>query len=328
MAKLTQHDKTLSEMEILEFKLGDQVFGVSVLKIEAIEQYDTARVTTIPTLPPEVIGTVLFRKRTIPLIDLATKLGVTSSAAQLPLDEQEEADGQSSEQVFLIIEFNKTTVAFIADGVSRIHRVQIGQINPLTVMLDSDSSLFTGSFNIEGREILIVDMERLVGEIVPEAGSDYTDASQLDHPNAELRSDVKIIIAEDSAITRTMMTDVLSQGNYTNVTTFRNGQAAYDAITALKQRAERDGQDIHELLSVVITDIEMPQMDGLELCRAVKDQLGLDIPVVLYSTLGGEEGGHKVQDAHADAFISKPQIVELVGMLDKLVLERMTAPAG
>jgi two-component system chemotaxis response regulator CheV len=312
-----------SEMELLEFILGEQSFGVSVLKVEAIEQYDASKITHIPTLPAWVPGTILFRNRTIPLVDLAVDLGIdTSHRAELDAAE-ETTDGR----VVLVVDFNQTTVAFLADGVQRIHRVQLTDINPLDTLLDVDESKFTGSFNIEGHEILIVDMEKLVGQVVPSAiGVDAVDAT-IEHPQQDLRPDVKIIIAEDSGTTRAMMKDVLSKGNYTNVTTFRNGQTAYEAIVALKSKAESQGKDIRELLNLVISDIEMPQMDGLSLCKAIKKDMGLSVPVILFSTLTNQEMSASREQVGADAFISKPQIVQLVEMADELTLPALAAQA-
>lgn len=307
------------ESELLEFLLGDQSFAVSVLKIEAIEQYNPKHVTHLPATPPAVIGTLLFRQRTIPLIDLAEELGVARPGSELPLDEAEES-AHAASQVVLIVEFNNVTVAFLADGVQRIHRLEMKDINPFDAMFDADSQ-FVGSFSVEGKEVLIVDMERLVPQFAPEAAGDTEAAAAAEHPDQARRAEMHIMVVEDSATTRSLISDVLSRGGYTHVTTFRNGQAAHDALAALKQRADRDGVPANSLLHLVITDIEMPRMDGLTLCRHIKNSLGMaDVPVVLYSTIQSDEAEASRKDVGAEAFISKPQLRELVGVIDRLIL--------
>ena len=312
-----------SEMEVLEFYLRGQSFGVPVLKIEAIEQFDPKLITTLPMAPPEVAGTLLFRNRTVPLIDLAERLGVR-------LDKRRSAQSnlsQAEQRVFLIIEFNDTTVAFIADGVHRIHRIQLPDVSQLSAdIFGADCDQFLGSVSIENHEVLIVDMERLVGEINPAAVTDVGEAQtsvDAENPHFDQRQNVRIILAEDSGTMRKLIKSTLAKGNYTNVTTFKNGQTALEAIKGLKERAERDGTTVGAPGTLVITDIEMPQMDGLTMCRNIKQQLGLaDLPVVVFSTLSSEKMNTQARDAGADDWISKPQITKLVEIVDELTIAR------
>ncbi|MBS3820980.1 MAG: response regulator [Planctomycetes bacterium] len=320
------------EVEILEFNLGTQAFGVNVLKIEAIEQYDARRITTIPMSPPHVVGTLLFRRRTIPLIDLGADLGIVRPSQVVPLDSEDdetaedEAVDENAGRVFLVTNFNNITIAFVADGVNRIHRVTWRDINPMDAMFEGNSSSFTGSFNIEGREILIVDMEQQIAEIDPRAAMDVTSRADIDHPQAEERPNVKILLAEDSGTMRSLITGVLEKGGYTNVTTFTNGQAAHDAVLKLKERATADGTSVEDMISLVITDIEMPQMSGLSLCRAVKQQMGLShLPVIIFSTQINDDMVQQCKLVGADGWISKPQVTQLVHLIDRLALERQPA---
>jgi len=309
------------EVEILEFILGEQTFGVSVLKIEAIEQYDPGKVTTIPMAPPMVAGTWLSRGRTLPMLDLGVKLNVDSS-----LSRQGNEGETASTRVVLVTEFSGATMAMLADGVRRIHRVPWDQISPLAPILTESASEFTGSTHIEGREILIIDMEKIISEIIPEAVSDYTNEEELRHPRQEDRANVRIMMVEDSGTMRTLIRDVLVKGNYSNVTGFGDGKEAAAAIRVMTDRAERDDIPLSELVGMVITDIEMPQMDGLTLCKEIRQTLGLaDLPIVVYSTLMNDQITKACKQAGANGWISKPQVVELVGMLDKLTLDQRVA---
>jgi two-component system chemotaxis response regulator CheV len=330
MAKQATHVvNTSEEVEVLEFLLGGQSFGVNVLKVEAIEQYDPDKVTSIPMAPRSVAGTLLFRNRTIPLMDLAAELNIPTASAEEDSPTADNAQDRAASRIVLVTEFNGTTCAFIADGVTRIHRVTWGDINPIADVFEESGAEFTGSIHIEGREILIVDMERFVSRLNPRAGSDYTEQTDLGHPRQQLRPQVRIIIADDSGTVRTLISDVLHKGNYTNITCYNNGKAAYEAIAELKHSAESSGESLQDLKTAVITDIEMPQMDGLGLCRNIKQTLGLaDLPVIVFSTQANDQTRARCERAKADACISKPQIVKLVEMLDHLTLEKLVEPAS
>jgi two-component system chemotaxis response regulator CheV len=310
------------EMEVLEFLLGQQRFGVSVLKIEAIEQFDASRITLLPNMPPGIQGTLLFRQRTIPLIDLGVELGCRTVCSSGPQEES----GMDN-RIFLIVQFNDFTVAFTADGVERIHRVQVSNITPLSEIF-GEAPKFTGSFNVEGREVLLVDMEKIVIQLDPRAcGAVPQGGNVNDDPLAQQRAGMKILLAEDSSTTRSMMTEILSRGGYTSLTTCKDGKAALDRITALKAQAEADGCGIESVLNVVITDIEMPAMDGLTLCKSIRKQLGLkDLPILLYSTQVTPEMTKYFDRAGASGYISKPQIAKLVELIDGVALQQAPQP--
>ncbi len=306
-----------NEVEILEFHLRGQSFGVNVLKIQAIEQYEKKRVTAMPLAHPSVAGMFLFRDHTVPLIDLGTELNIE----QLPPAEDDQQDAVE-QRIVLIMEFNGMTNAFVVDGVNRIHRIGWDQISPLSPMIAESSAEFTGSVNIEKREILIVDIEKVVAQIFPAARMEYMGEEEVHHPKESSRPDVKILLAEDSSAIRAMITSVLEKSGYSQLACFGNGKDAYEQIVEYKQRAEAEGCGIDRFLTAVVTDIEMPQMDGLTLCRNIKTVLGLpNMPVMMFSSLLNDQTAEKCRAVGADGWISKPSINEMVAMIDSLCLE-------
>jgi two-component system chemotaxis response regulator CheV len=307
------------EVEILEFTIQGQGFGVNVMKIQAIEQYDAKRVTKLPTQNPAVAGMFLFRDHTIPMIDLGEELQVQS----LPDSDAEQVDPEQQKRIVLVTQFNRMTNAFLVDGVRRIHRVNWADINPLSPMLSEHSSEFTGSVDIDGREILIVDMEKISGDYFPTEDLLDLREEHFEHPQQDKRPETKIFLVEDSSTTRNLITGVLGRGQYTNVEIFENGKDAHDEISRLKAKAAEEGKSITDYVSLVITDIEMPQMDGLTLCHHIKFALGLDdLPVILYSSLMKEQMTSKCEDCKADAYITKPQCGKLVHMVDRICLDK------
>jgi two-component system, chemotaxis family, chemotaxis protein CheV len=335
-----------NEVEILEFVVGDQPFGVNVLKIQAIEQYDPSRVTQIQLSHPSVVGTLLFRESCITLIDLSREMDDDSQApgsdnlaeiahavesvispemVAASQSDQESVHGQNDptgNKLTLVMEFNNMKTAFLVDGVNRIHRISWESIKPLSPFLASTDSKFTGSMQIEDREILIVDMEKVVTEILPKGQNQFS-VPEAEGPMSEDRAAATIFLAEDSPVIRTKVREELARANYTDLRTFPNGLKCLEAITELKEQAQAEGRSINDMVGGLISDIEMPAMDGLALCKKLKQDPGTkSLPVIMFSSLINEQIARKCEDVGSDAYISKPQFTELVGLLDSFVLNR------
>lgn len=328
-----------NEVEILEFSLNGQNFGVNVLKIQAIEQHDPERVTHIQLSHPSIVGTLLFRETCITLVDLCLEMENDPPATD-PVDEAidaviesqpEESAGTVDDDVknlVLVMEFNDMKTAFLVDGVNRIHRVSWESINPLSAFLNTSDSKFTGSLKIEDREILIVDMEKIVTEILPSKGQEFAVSADESHPNFAARPTKKIFLAEDSALIREKVTKELANGNYTNVKTFANGKECYDEMAKIVAQASAEGVPVTDYVDTLISDIEMPAMDGLALCKSIKDNPATrDVPVIMFSSLINEQIARKCEDVKANSYITKPQFAELVVLLDKYTMETAGAPA-
>lgn len=298
-----------NEMEIIEFYLGSQPFGINVQKLKEIIPFDSAAVTAVPGSAKGMLGTLLLRGSTIPLIDLKSQL----ARRQNELDED-------VRQVVLVCEFNGRINGFKVDGVNQIHRVSWEKIQPMAPFIDRYRPRFTGSINIEEREILIVDLEHIITEFDPESALDYAAGlpqQQEDLPDT--RGGMKLMMAEDSALIRAGIEKVLKGSNYTNIQVFADGQECYDRLQELRQRITA-GEELGNLVNLLITDIEMPRMDGLTLCRKVKEDPVLkEVKVVLFSSLINEQMTAKCDSVGADGYATKPQIPYLVEMMDRLL---------
>lgn len=312
-----------NEVEILEFVLGGQSFGVNVLKIQAIEQYDPLRVTRIHLAHPSVIGTLRFRDHCLTMIDLRREMGTTEAepadGAQAEFEDGKPVnDEDAPAKLVLVMEFNQLKTAFLVDGVHRIHRVSWESINPLSPYLSSSESKFTGSLQIEGREILLVDMEKIVTEILPRGQFQHSVAEVAEGDLTRARAARTVLLAEDSAVLRKHVADELRKGGYTSLRTFANGREAYDELNRLAAASDAAGKPISDYVAALISDIEMPAMDGLALCRWVKQtrQTG-ELPVIMFSSLINEQIAGKCEAVGADAYISKPQFTQLVNLLDE-----------
>ena len=157
-----------------------------------------------------------------------------------------------------------------------------------------------------------MDFEKIVNDISPETSLRVSD---IEHLGTRERNDIPILIAEDSALLSKLITDCLHRSGYSNITVANNGQEAWNKLLSYKNEG-----NVKEKVKCVITDIEMPQMDGHRLTKLIKDdEIFKGIPVVIFSSLVNEEMRRKGEMLGADAQLSKPEIGMLVECIDGLV---------
>ena len=300
-----------NEMEIIEFYLGTQSFGINVHKLKEIITLDLDALTVIPGSGDGMLGTLLLRGNTIPLIDLKSHIS----------QKEDDLEGDVR-RVVLVCEFNDRVNGFKVDGVNQIHRVSWEDVQPMASFIDQYRPRFTGSVNIDGREILIVDLEHIVAEFDSEANLDYEaglHAAEMQEKTPHTRERMKLMLAEDSALIRNGIEKVLKGSNYSDLQIFVDGQKCYDKILEIRQQVV-DGEPLGDMLNLLISDIEMPQMDGLTLCKKIKDDpLLRDVKVVMFSSLINEQMAAKCDQVGADGYATKPQIPYLVEMMDKFL---------
>lgn len=287
-----------NELEILEFALGDNHYGINVAKIREILQY--MPVTPVPNAHPCVEGIFMPRDIMISVINLRRCLGMP--------------DGEK-EGLFIITNFNKLNIAFHVDEVIGIHRVSWEEIiKPDSTINGEGGSTSTGVIKMNDKLIVILDFESIVSGISPETGLRTADIDNLKERD---RSDSTILIAEDSPLLSKLITDCLKKAGYANLIVNTNGQEAWDKICELKER----GTLLNDV-QCIITDIEMPQMDGHRLTKLCKsDDLIKKIPLVIFSSLVNEEMRRKGEMLGADAQLTKPEIGMLVDAIDRLIAE-------
>lgn len=287
-----------NELEILEFTLEDNHYGINVAKIREILQY--SQVTPVPNTHPSVEGIFMPRDTMITVINLKKCLG---------LGEQEKKG------LFIITNFNKLDIAFHVDNVIGIHRVSWKEIiKPDSTLNGQDGSVSTGVIKMDDKLVVILDFESIVSSISPETGLRTSDVENMEERD---RSDSPILIAEDSPLLSKLITDCLKKAGYKRLIVTTNGQEAWDKLSQYKAEG-----NVKEKVHCIITDIEMPQMDGHRLTKLVKEDDTLkSIPLVIFSSLVNEEMRRKGEQLGADAQLTKPEIGQLVDAIDKLISE-------
>lgn len=288
-----------NELEVLEFTLGDNHYGINVAKVREILSYQP--VTPVPNSHEFVEGIFMPREDMISVVDLKKCIGMGSS---------------EQKGLFIITNFNQLNIAFHVEQVLGIHRISWADIIlPGATVNDAEHGVATGVIKINEKLIVILDFEKIVTDISPETGLKI---SEIEEMGPRERNDIPILIAEDSPLLGSMITDCMKKAGYTNLDMCPNGQVAWD-----KLESYRDQGIVDDKVSLIVTDIEMPLMDGHRLTKLVKEDPQLKhIPVVIFSSLVNEEMKRKGEMLGVDAQLSKPEIGLLVDEIDKLILKK------
>ena len=284
------------ELEILEFVVSGINYAINVIKVKEILALEN--ITKVPNTHPAVIGLTLVRGEVVTLINMNYVL------------ENKEYDPKNAR--IILCEFNKMKVAFAVDSVVGIHRIGWDKIKKPDNI--TETSVVIGNIILGNKIIMMLDFEKIVVDISPSSGISEARIGKIEYKD---RSNMKLVLADDSPLIRKLVNDVLTKAGYKNLLFFDDGEAAFMHLNAL---AQARGDKFIEDVQVLITDIEMPQMDGHTLTRKVKEHSILKkLPVVIFSSLITPELMHKGESVGANAQLSKPEIGELIEVIDELL---------
>lgn len=274
-----------NEMELLVFRLGSTPFGINVAKVREIVQ--RSKTISIPFTPDTIEGSFKLRDEVLTLVNLWKCF------------DMEAEQSQQVEGMTIIVEFNQIRCGILVDKVERIHRLSWDKIQPPPQYLVDLGAPITGVSDIEEKVVLIVDFETIISDVLGVQSVSVAEDDQI-VDIAVSSKDARILIVDDSSVVRKSLVQRLTQHGYENLTVCTDGQHAWDTINS--QRNGGDG-----LFDLVLSDIEMPQMDGLHLTSKIKDDPELkDVPVVLFSSLITKDNFRKGVSVGANAQVSKP----------------------
>ena len=281
-----------NELEILVFKLGTTPFGINVAKVREIVQ--PCKTIAIPYAPDAIAGSFKIRDEILTLINLGRYF------------DMEGDDVRQDQGMIIIVEFNNVRCGILVDQVDRIHRLSWDQIqSPSQYLLDLQVPL-TGMVNIDSKTILITDFETVVGDIL---GVQVVNVSRETRASSVSQKNARILLVDDSPFVRSNLIKRLHEAGLTNLIVCNDGQHAWETLEA--QRGQKDGP-----CDLILSDIEMPRMDGLHLTSKIKNDPQLkDIPVVLFSSLITPDNLKKCQAVGADAQVSKPNGEEMIRII-------------
>lgn len=285
------------EVEILEFIINNKHYGINVVKVK--EVLNTDNLTPIPQSHPAIAGLVLYRNEIIALVNLKHILEGNSDL--------------SKKNTIILCEFNKSKVAFNIDSMVGIHRIGWNKITKPDILCSN--SLVIGNITLNDKIIFLLDFEKIVTDINPKVGISEERIEGIKYKD---RSHIKLLLADDSFLIRSLLKDTLTKAGFNNLKFADNGEEALDYLYNLaEEKKEKFVEEVH----ILITDIEMPKMDGLTLTRKIKEHKILKkLPIIIFSSLITDDLAHKGKSVGADAQISKPEIGNLVELIDGFIL--------
>lgn len=289
-----------NELEILEFHIQEALeggasatrsFGVNVAKV--MEVIESPNLEPQPSAAhPSYLGIIPLRGHVLPVIDLAVWLGVERH--------------RSPHDIVIVTEFSNSITGFLVTGVTGIHRLGWSEVIPPDGYVPKTGiQAIIGMVERDNHFIQLLDLETILSDLTPES------ILEEEGPTHIAERTIRALVADDSATIRLMLQKSLTKANI-EPTIVNNGQEALGAARALARKAREEGRPLSDFVDVIISDIEMPLMDGFTLTKNIKTDPELKaLPVVLYSSIITQELRHKGESVGADMQISKPDMHRL-----------------
>ncbi|WP_027340496.1 chemotaxis protein [Halonatronum saccharophilum] len=291
------------ELEVLKFEVGDSLYAINVIKVKEILQLKNEAIEPLPAQDNEAVrGITNIRGDVVSVIDLRYYLGAKNNLDSNGLN------------LSILTNFNNTKVLFVVDqvlGISRLTWKDIREPNQLM------GNLTNGVINLDNNLVNFLDFEKILDDLSLNQGMAYE--SNISEGDKKRRQNITLALADDSPTIREILKDSLTKAGYNDFIFFNDGQQLLKHLYKIKE--ENQGDSILNHIQGVITDIEMPQLDGHTLTKRIKDDFYLkELPVIIFSSLINDELRHKGESVGADEQISKPEIDKLVDILDNLVI--------
>jgi len=297
-----------NELEIVDFRLYEDtsegtyewIFGVNVAKVREVLRMPP--ITKVPNMPPEVEGMAEIRGKLIPVISLARWMGIEEPPER--------------KKFLLHLEFLRENVGVIVHDAKRIRRISWSDIKKAPDTLNQKmGGRITGVVDTEDGLLIILDFEGILHDIGLLKVFHEAEAKE---EAKETKEAYTILIAEDSAVARKIVKDILESAGHKVIET-EDGLEAWNVLNNYLERAKKENRPITDYIQLVITDIEMPNMDGLTLTKKIKETVGLmGLPVIVNTTLSDDTNRQRAFRVNADGFIVKFDAEELIEMVNKL----------
>ncbi|MCG9750187.1 chemotaxis protein [Vibrio brasiliensis] len=308
-----------NELEIIEFHLVKELpdgskktcyYGINVAKVrEVIQVPDT---TDYPNAQPHMVGVFSSRDILTPLVDLAGWLGVPTS-------------NDNARKFVIVTDFNNMTNGFLIDSISRIHRISWNDVESPSQFLEAgEQDCVVAVVRKDGNLIMILDFEKIIADINPELSMEKYDVTldksvDLNQRMVQKRNARTVMVVDDSAFIRSMIQETLSSSGY-NIIACKDGGEAHDKLMNLIEVAKEENLPISEFIDGVVTDVEMPRMDGMHLVKRLRESESYaTLPIVMFSSLMSEDNRAKALALGANDTITKPEIGRMVTLMDKYI---------
>jgi two-component system chemotaxis response regulator CheV len=294
-----------NELEIIEFFIDEvtpdgverQYFGVNVAKVLEVVEAPEGLEGSEAAVHPSFLGTIPLRDLILPVVDLSVWLDMERAPAE--------------NEPIIVTEFNAMITGFLVSGVTQIHRVYWADVEPPSKYVSSmETNCITGTIKIKDRFVLMLDLEQVLADL------DESGQTQANLSSVVSDERYRALVADDSTSVRQLLENNFNQANF-EVTMARDGAEAWAVLEGVKAKCASEGKSPLDYLDAVVSDVEMPQMDGYTLTRRVKEDPVLKVlPVVLFSSLISKSVLHKGKAVMADEQVTKP---EFHGLTEKVI---------
>lgn len=297
-----------NELEIIEFfineKNGDeaesQYYGVNVAKVLEVVESPDDLTGSEAAVHPSFLGTIPLRDLILPVVDLSVWLDIDRA--------------KDVNEPIIVTEFNGMITGFLVSGVTQIHRVNWKDVEPPSkYVANMDTNCITGTIKINDRFVLMLDLEQVLADL------DESGSTQASISSAVASDQYTVLVADDSTSVRELLRTNFVQANF-DVNVVGDGAEAWAYLEEVKRIAQDEGKRPLDYLDAVVSDIEMPQMDGYTLTRQIKEDPVLnELPVALFSSLISKGVHHKGESVKADLQVTKPEFNGLVQRVIELI---------
>jgi two-component system chemotaxis response regulator CheV len=299
-----------NKFELFLFKLGlsessnqRELFGINVFKVREI--MEMPQVTAVAGSHPHMLGVVNIRGQIVPVIDLPRAVGCQAT---------------NGLKILMVTEFARSTQAFAVEEVDEIVRLEWNQV--LSAELTMGGGLITSIARLDGdiantRLAQVLDVEQILRNVLP---SDEPDVDKNTiGPKVKLAAGSCILAADDSSLARSLIEQGLEAMGVPYIMT-KTGKEAWERLQMIAEQAATEGKSAKDKVALVLTDLEMPEMDGFTLTRNIKtDARFSSIPVVIHSSLTGTTNEEHVRSVGADAYVAKFVAEELAATIHKVL---------
>ncbi|HEY1149980.1 MAG TPA: chemotaxis protein [Pseudoduganella sp.] len=298
-----------NKFELLLFRLGaddkgehSELYGINVFKIREIVAMP--QVTAVAGSQPYMLGVVNLRGQIIPVMDLPSIVGVKPKTGL---------------NIMLVTEFARTTQAFAVESVDEIVRLDWSQV--LSAEGSNAGGMVTSIARLDGdvnstRLAQVLDVETILRRMMPAEGDEINEDAVGKLP---MKPGTMIVAADDSVVARNLIERGLEAMGAPFVM-LKTGKEAWEKLQSIADGCKAEGIPVEDRVALVLTDLEMPEMDGFTLTRLVKqDARFAKIPVVIHSSLSGKTNEDHVRGVGADAYVAKFVAEDLAETIRKVM---------
>ncbi len=297
-----------NKLEILLFTLGlDQrtkrreTFGINVFKVREVMR--TPEITQAPDMPPSVEGMVSLRGQLVPVIDLAKYAGIITD---------------NKPEIMVVSEYNGHTQGFLVEAVDTILRLDWSSMQvPPDMLTNQMGGLVTAVTELDsGKLVMMMDVEKVLAETT-RTGDSIDDSMVIKHNNLTNKT---VFFTDDSAVARRQIELTFSAMGLKYIQSI-NGKRAWEELLRIAQSADIQGKSVKSMIQLILTDVEMPEMDGYMLTKMIKnDPRFAGIPVIMHSSLSGMSNQKLGQSVGVDGYVAKFEPHRLSEMVAEYLL--------